>query len=1143
MTRSVSRSRSILITAVATATALGTVGLAGAGTAAAATPATSAAADASVIVILRDQLTAVPPSRAHIGARRSKADSDQSAVLARLGQHGGPRATKVTHYTAANAFSATVTAAQAAQLAADPAVAAVIPNTKISIPVPVTAPAATRAPQARTASPSLGNPPSAAVCPTNPYQPLLEPEALQDTNTASDVPGAKTAQQLVNGAGVKVAFIADAIDPNSPDFIRADGSHVITDYKAFSADGPTPAQGGAEAYGDASSIAAQGLVSHDLSTFVNPAYPLPAGCDIRILGMSPGASVVALKIDFYTTSIVQAIDYAVSTDHVDVLNESFGGAPIPDAAARSAISVFNDMAVAAGTTVTVSSGDAGTTSTIGNPATDPKVISVAASTNNRGYLQTGYAGARTFSNGTWTNDEISSLSSGGFTQSGGTVDLAAPGEAGWAVCDARSAECANYNGGRSNFQLFGGTSQSAPLTAGAAALVIEAYRQTHRGQSPTPALVKKLLTSTATDLGLPTFEQGAGLLNSRAAVEAALTYPGASTPAPAGVSSNIALSTNQIDLSGAPGTRHVSTVGITDVGTKPLTVAISTRDFQSVAQQTQSTSLDSASSATFPYPTNGAPWVYKKITFPVPPGTDRLTAAMIWQGAAKQVGSSTVTPVVRLTVLDPSGRFISNSRPQGGTVSANYANLDIRRPVAGTWTAVLYTAAGPAGYTGTVGLQTTDQRAVAVGRVSPPVLTLKPGQTRHVRVTLTTPASGGDASQAITVASSGGHQTAIPVVLRAVVPTSAGTGHFAGTITGGNGRAGSPSEAFTYAFDVPSGLRDLGVGVTLANDPGVQLEGVLVDPNDETQSIDSNAYTDASGNLSGQGLTMQMSTAKPISGRWRVIILVQNPVTGKAFDQNFTGTIRFNQGHVTSSGLPQHASTRLKAGVPVLAHLRVTNTGIAPINVQVDPRTGRLTNLPLSSPFGSQTFDLPAHGAPTFIAPPGTTSLTEAASSSVPALADLLSGTQGIDVVGDLTAAQGGSTVSVARVAESRGTVSTGIWYTDVNEVGPVGDAGAPSATSTVSLSAHTPGFATDVTSSTGDFYTVSTSPTADIGHPLTIQPGQTGTITLEITPTGRKGSKVSGTLYVITPPGLAYPTFSTTGDVLAQVPYSYTVG
>ncbi|HET6209876.1 MAG TPA: S8 family serine peptidase, partial [Jatrophihabitans sp.] len=459
-------------------------------------------------MVLHDQLTTTPADRAHVNTRRLQATNSQDAVLARLAKRGGAKPTKVQHYTSANALSLTAAPDQIAALATDPAVAAVIPNSQVAIPV-----RAKVSDGPVTDAPAIGTPSSTAVCPTDPSHPLLEPEALQDTNTASDDPSAKTAQQLTDGSGTKVAYIADAINPDNPDFIRADGSHVIVDYKAFSADGPTPNDGGAEAYGDASSIAAQGLVSHDLSTFVNPAYPLPAGCNIRILGMAPGASIVALKIDFYTTSIVQAIDYAVSTDHVDVLNESFGGGPIPDTAARSAISLFNDMAVAAGTTVTVSSGDAGTTNTIGNPATDPNIISVAANTNNRTYAQTGYAGARFFGNGNWVNDEISSLSSGGTTQSANTVDITAPGESGWAVCDSGAPECTNFRGGHSDFQPFGGTSQSAPLTAGAAALVISAYRSSHGGASPSPKLVKSLLTSTASDLGLPTYEQGAGLLN------------------------------------------------------------------------------------------------------------------------------------------------------------------------------------------------------------------------------------------------------------------------------------------------------------------------------------------------------------------------------------------------------------------------------------------------------------------------------------------------------------------------------------------------------------------------------------------------------------------------------------------------------
>jgi hypothetical protein len=1128
-------SRSKLLSAVVGIAVLGTICQFIGGVTATAAPLASGPGTKSVIVVLHDQLASLPPDKSHVGSRRLQATSDQNSVLGRL---SGAKPMKLNHFAVANAFSVTVTPAQAAALSADPSVAAVIPDEKVS--VTVSAPPIARAPLRTQPAPNL-TPPVPGACPTDPTKPLLEPEALTDTNTASDNPADKTAQQLTDGSGVKVAYIADGINPDSPDFIRPNGQHVITDYKAFSADGQAPADGGAEAFGDASSIAAQGTVPHDLSTFVNPAYSLPVGCNIRIEGMAPGASIVALKVDFYTSSIVQAIDYAVSTAHVDVLNESFGGNPTPDSSSRSAISLFNDMAVAAGVTVTVSSGDAGITGTIGNPSTDPNVISVGATTNSRGYAQTGYAAFR-FSNGTWVNDEVSSLSSAGFTQGGRTIDLSAPGEAGWAACEASSPECANYNGGTSDFQLFGGTSQSAPLTAGAAALVISAYRATHSGASPSPSLVKTLLVSTATDLGLPAEEQGAGLLNSRAAVEAAMTYPDATALAPSDVASNIALSTNQLNISGAPGSTHTSTVTVRNVGNKPLTVSTGTRTFATLSTASKTVALNATTDPTFPYATSGAPWVYKKVTFTVPAGMDRLSAQMIWQGAARTVAGFSVTPVVRLTVLDPTGTYVADSRPQGGSVSANYANLDVRQPKAGTWTAIVYTVFGASGYTGDVTLETDTQRAEPVGRITPAVFALSPGQARPVQVSLTTPTSGGDIADAVTFATSAGHTTAVPAVLRTVVRTSTGAGRFAGTITGGNGRAGSASESFTYAFDVPRGKQDLDVAVQLANDPGDLLEGVLVDPHDQVQSVGSNAHVDRSGNVVGQGLGMQLTTANPVPGRWRMVVLVQNPVTGNEISQAFAGLITFDQNHVTTTGLPNSPQKVLPVGKAVKVNVKVTNTGIAPMNVQLDPRTRNLQTLQLAPQGGSSTVALPGHTAPYYIVPPGTESLTAVAASSLPALVELTPFTGGIDVVGDLAAAQTGSTVSVATVSEKNDTLSNGIWFTDVDELGFFGTTGAPPGSSTLTTSARTPGFDSSVTSSTGDPFLSAIDPTADTGTAVTIQPGETKTIKITIVPAGKQGRTVSGLLNVVTPPAVV-GNFVTTGDVVVQVPYSYTVG
>ena len=144
------------------------------------------------------------------------------------------------------------------------------------------------------------------------------------------------------------------------------------------------------------------------------------------------------------------------------------------------------------------------------------MIDTGASTTYRSDVQDGYGGARFPGVSGWLDNDISSLSSGGFDEAGRTVDLVAPGDLNWALCSTNIAmysRCTSYAGNPSPVIQSGGTSESSPLTAGAAALVIQAFRNTHAGQSPTPALVKQILTRTASDIGAPADQQGAGLVN------------------------------------------------------------------------------------------------------------------------------------------------------------------------------------------------------------------------------------------------------------------------------------------------------------------------------------------------------------------------------------------------------------------------------------------------------------------------------------------------------------------------------------------------------------------------------------------------------------------------------------------------------
>ena len=242
-----------------------------------------------------------------------------------------------------------------------------------------------------------------------------------------------------------------------------------------------------------------------------------------------------------------------------------------------------------------------------------------------------------------------------------------------------------------DLQSFGGTSESAPLTAGVAALVIQAYRSTHNGASPTPAVIKQIITGTARDLGLPADEQGAGLLDARAATEAALTWPGRG-PAQADVASNLVTNDDQLTLTGTPGSTQSGKITVTNVGTKPLTVAAGTRGYTALSGSQQTVPFDSTTLPTFVY-YNGQTWAFKEVTFDVPAGAQHLLERMAFQATGP-------LDIIRMTLLDPSGKFIANSRPQGGTATANYANVDVRNPTPGRWTAVLYSFAGASGYHG-----------------------------------------------------------------------------------------------------------------------------------------------------------------------------------------------------------------------------------------------------------------------------------------------------------------------------------------------------------------------------------------------------------------------------------------------------------
>jgi hypothetical protein len=904
---------------------------ASAGTSAAPAP-DGAAAGGPVIVVLKNQHPSLK-LRGHGAARTAATRSDQKAIVSSIKASGG---THVTQLVSVNAVSATVSAAEVTKLRQDPAVQEVVPNS--TVPVQVSAPVS----QAKNPAPL-----SKRLCPANPAKPLLEPEALgvihYDTGDARDRDQADT---IADGAGVLVAIDGMNELAGNPDLIRADGSHVVLDSPTPNADDSDD-----EAYGDATSVGGQGTVVYDYSKEL-PFSGLPAGCTFVMKGDAPGASLIdASLVDTPTdpdgfmqqteSQIVQGIDNAVITEHADVISESFGFTQRPG---RYAVFyAANDAAVAAGVTVVVSSGDSGDSGTVSSPATDPDVIAAGA-TNTLRLMAQAYG----FSN--WTNNDITPLSSGGTAPNNRIVDLVAPGYGGEAECNPAGSGCP----ANTTTEAFGGTSEAAPLVAGAAADVIQAYAATHHGTKPTPAIVKEVLTGTAQDIDAPAGEQGAGLVDIYAAVRAAQQLPGTAQGTDSGSPSLIA-SPAQLDVTADGGTRSSQQVTLYNTGATRTRVAGTYRSLGPATQLGRTvTEPVSAPDPSLPVPAAGAQ-AAAPVTFKVPRGLARLNADMIIPDPANAT-------ILSYTLIAPGGDLTQisydfgtpSTRPGQLGSTPNIQHVEVADPTPGTWTARILWANGrahlqsppnaPGTFTGNISFRVTGQHFSVSPALSPVTIPAHASVTVPLRVQM--PRAPGDHPESVQLTGTNGATTSLPVTRRTVIPSAGG--RFAATITSTVGRG--VGQISTYNVSVPPGKSDIDVAFTTPDaSADNRFTYYLINPSGTVVAEDATPTTTIEGSTTPVA-DADLIALDPAPGLWEIDVELNLTVSGLEFSQVVQGSVSYNQVQVSAANLPASASTTIAAGGSFPVDLSVRNNAHAGRSFTVKSAAGDLTGGAATTP-------------------------------------------------------------------------------------------------------------------------------------------------------------------------------------------------
>lgn len=879
---------------------------------------------------------------------RPGAGSGASALMRTLQQTG---ASDITPLGLIGGVAAQVSSGTLSALRYDPNLLAMTVD-RVHTPLPIPDADAIAAQVARAELRVAGGAPPAA-------------DVIRQPDTLSII-HADAAQKQYNGRGVRIAIVDSGIDYMHPDLrgIMLRGPNGKPLYKDFTGTDLTDTVGHGTAV--AGVIAAQARTVYSVTnTYRTSVYPLANPRQrfenrtyFTVGGVAPGARIMAAKIfdsrlpgdGGYDSTIVRAIQWAIA-NHADVISESFGQtAVVQTNTSTDVVALADEEAVRHGITVVAADGNTGPgTSSVSSPAQAPDVIAAGASTDYQAFGQSGFLADY---NAT-ISDNLASFTSRGPTYDGRIrPDIYAPGSFGWSTVPRNPSEETDPTAPHL-LELFGGTSMATPVIAASAALVINAYMETHHGRRPAPAYVKQVLTSSADNLGYPAGDQAAGRVDAERAIDMVLHH-GPSV-----------LLSGSLALQGRTGDRPSHAITVTNSGSTPERVTFDPQ----VTHTSKTLSF------------GGTVIADNLVTykFAVPAGTTKVTAAAYWANTRTipLPGQQAVPVAMVVRLYDPHGNFVNYT--YSGSAGAANVKTTAGHPEPGIWTAVVSertrhdTNQQAAHYVNVpfTGVITLDTFQNGGGTVSPRQIVLKPGQratvtyradrltaagTRiislHVREQSLAPSTPGQPRDETTAT--------IPVVVTTGITMGRGQGFFSGTFTGADD-AGF-DEVNYFNFDVPNGARNIAVAMAWPNS-GYWFAMALLDPEGRAFNLLDNALITGGGNgsidlTSAASPTSQIDLSQraidafvnhPQPGHWRIEI-VNLQFAGTQAREPYIGVVRLN---VSPARLDRTTVTAQAGGAAVPFGIQATNLGAGLQAYFTYATTDQYTYLPLGGTGGA----------------------------------------------------------------------------------------------------------------------------------------------------------------------------------------------